>query len=318
MTVLAADIGGTSIKLGIVEQGRVIARDRVEVVDHSRLAPMLPVMTARWEALLSEAGRRPEDAVGVALAFAGVVEPRSCRVVATNDKFVDAPSLDLAAWADRTLRLPIRIDNDARAALIGEWRAGAGRGVDDLVMLTLGTGIGAAAVVDGRVVRGSHGMAGVFGGHLTVELHGRRCTCGNIGCAEAEASTHRLKEVIAATAQAHGLKDTLSDHDRVDYAHVFAQAGKGDPLATAVRDRSIAVWSAATVNLIHAYGPRRVVLGGGVTRGSPWIIEAIQQYVDRHAWTPWGRVDVRQGELGDDAALIGCGSLHDEEPGQRC
>ncbi len=309
MITLAADIGGTSIKLGLVAGERVLARDRLELSDRRHLAPVLASVAERWRAMLQQAGRTVQEAEGVALAFAGVVDARRRRVLATNEKFTDAPDLDLRQWARDVFGLPLWIDNDARAALIGEWRAGAGRGMDDLAMVTLGTGIGAAAVSDGRLLRGRHGLAGMFGGHLTVNLHGRRCTCGNVGCAEAEASTDRLPEIAAAIAMQRGLAAQWSTEPSLDYATVFARAEAGDELAAAVRDHSLAVWSAAVVNIIHAYGPQMVILGGGIVHGSPWIIETMQPYVDHHAWTPWGRVKLVRPALGDDAALIGCGFM---------
>jgi glucokinase len=312
MTTLAADIGGTSIKLGLVREGRVLASDRLPVRERSSLGPLLAPLAQRWRELLARTGIAIDQVSDVALAFAGAADTRSRRIVSTNDKFTDGPSLDLCQWARDAFGLPLSIDNDARAALVGEWRAGAGRGVDDLVMLTLGTGIGAAAVIDGRVVRGSHGMAGMLGGHLTVDLHGRRCTCGNIGCAEAEASTHRLPEIVAAIAKFRGLDAAWRDAPSLNYALIFESASAGDPLAVAVRDHSLAVWSAAVVSLIHAFGPRRIVLGGGIVRGSPSIVATIQRYVDQYAWTPWGAVKVIGSELGDDAALIGCGHLQQE------
>lgn len=320
MITLAADIGGTSVKVGLIEDARVLARERVPIAVRSRLEPLLDSLAQRWRGMLTGAGRDPHEAAAVALAFAGVVDARSCRVVSTNEKFTDAPSLDLRQWAQETMQLPLWIDNDARVALIGEWRAGAGRGVDDLVMMTLGTGIGGAAVVEGRVLRGSHGLGGMFGGHLTLNIDGRACTCGNIGCAEAEASTDRLPEIVSALAQGHGIDPPASwaADPALDYAVVFERADTGDRLAKAVRDRSLAVWSAATVNLIHAYAPRRVVIGGGIARGAPWIIDTIQKHVDRHAWAPWGAVEIRPAALGDDAAVIGSEFLpqlqaHDQE-----
>src|SRR5262249_29473232 len=131
------------------------------------------------------------------MAFPSLIDSRTGRVLAAYGKYADAPQIDLPQWSRKTLRLPLIIENDARMALLGEWQAGAGRGCDDLVMVTLGTGIGTAALIEGIVVRGRHGQAGVLGGHLTVQQDGRQCTCGNRGCAEAEASTSVLPTLAA-------------------------------------------------------------------------------------------------------------------------
>ncbi|MCC7406934.1 MAG: ROK family protein [Phycisphaeraceae bacterium] len=319
MVILAADIGGTSIKLGLIQDGRLLARDGLAVRDRRRLSPLLTPMAERWRAMLPRADRTGREVHAVALAFAGVVDGRGRRVVSTNGKFDDAPDLDLVRWATQALGATLWIENDARAALLGERMAGAGVGADDVAMVTLGTGIGAAAVIDGRLVRGSHGLAGMFGGHLTVDLHGRPCRCGNVGCAEAEASTDRLPEIASSIAKARGLTAPWLAERTLDYARLMAWAQAGDELAVAVREHSLAVWSAAVVNVIHAYGSERIVLGGGIVQGSPWIVDTFQQYVDRHAWTPWGRTKLCPAALGDDAALVGCGCLpgmHEAASGQ--
>ncbi|MCC6681990.1 MAG: ROK family protein [Phycisphaeraceae bacterium] len=307
MIALAADIGGTVIKLGIVEDGRVLARDQLDVASRSRLlAPLLAQMADHWRKLLD---RPASEADAVTLAFAGAVDVRSRRVEAMEGKYEDGPNLDLVAWAKCELNLPLWIDNDARAALIGEWKAGAGQGESELAMMTLGTGVGGAALVDNVVLRGSHGMSGLLGGHLIVDMHGRRCLCGNKGCAEAEASTSRLPQIVQDMTRRHGLTPTWPANAKLNYAMIFQRAAAGDVLAIAVRDHSLQAWSAAAVNLIHAYGARRLVIGGGIAHGSPQIVDAIRDYVDEYAWTPWGGVTVCLSQLSNDAALVGCSFL---------
>jgi glucokinase len=177
-------------------------------------------------------------------------------------------------------------------------------------MVTFGTGIGTAALIAGRLLRGRHGQAGCLGGHLTVRYGGRQCSCGNAGCAEAEASTAFLRAV--AEARPEFSTSALAESNPLDYAAVFAAADAGDACAVAVRDHSLLVWGALAVSLIHAYDPERVILGGGIMRSAGTILPWIADYVRRHAHTPWGKVEVRASELGDDAALLGCSVLLEE------
>lgn len=302
MTVLACDLGGTRMKIGVVRDGQVLARAVEPANSGSGLEPQMPVLKAAWLRLLEGLKLRLADCAGASIAFPSLVDSASGRVLFEYGKFADAPRLDLRAWAKAELGLPLAIDNDARLAVIGEWRAGAGRGSDDLVMITLGTGLGTAAVIEGRVLRGRHGQAGVLGGHLTVRCDGRACSCGNVGCAEAEASTAFLGEMARALPGYE--RSPMARAAVLDYALVFRHAAAGDPAAVALRDQSLLVWSSLAVNLIHAYDPEVLILGGGIMASADVILPAVRAHVARHAHTPWGKVRVVASELGDDAALI--------------
>lgn len=304
MIALAGDIGGTRIKLAVVANGIIRAR-RIEPAQADLpWARRVDALAASWCDLCAEAATPIETVDGLAIGFPSLVDSRRGRILDEWGKFPGCAGFDLGAWAERTLGLPLALDNDARVALLGEWRRGAGRGCDDLVMLTLGTGLGVAVVMHGRVLRGAHGQAGTLGGHLTVRYGGRPCVCGNVGCSEAEASSAVLREL----AQAHPeyTQSALTREPQLDYEAVFRLAALGDPCALPLREHSLAVWGATVVNLIHAYDPERVVIGGGVMRSRDFILAHLDEYVQRHAHTAWGHVQLVSSELGDDAALLGC------------
>lgn len=311
MIVLACDLGGTRLKIGVVRDGCVVAKTVEPANSQQGLAPQLPGLRAAWLRLLAEQEIALTDCAGISVAFPSLVNPATGRVLAEYGKFADAPDLDLRAWARAEFGLPLAIENDARMALVGEWRAGAGRGVDNLVMITLGTGLGTSALVEGRLLRGVHAQAGVLGGHLTVRQGGRLCSCGNIGCAEAEASTAFLREL--AESSSGWPTSSLRDGGGLDYARVFAHAAAGDACAIALRDHSLGVWSTLAVNLIHAYDPEVVILGGGIMASANVILPAVSAYVRRHAHTPWGQVRVVESALGDSAALVAGGWLLREQ-----
>jgi glucokinase len=302
LILLACDLGGTRMKIGVVRGDRVLARAIEPAHSKRGLAPRLPVLKAAWLRLLEKAKLRLEDCAGVSVAFPSLVDPATGRVLAEYGKYADAPDLDLRAWARAELGLPLAIENDARMACIGEWRAGAGQGTDNLVMMTLGTGLGTAAIMEGRVVRGRHGQAGVLGGHLTVQCGGRLCSCGNLGCAEAEASTAFLGDMVVRMPAWDF--SSLRQAATLNFGLVFRHAAAGDPCAVALRDHSLQVWSSLAVNLIHAYDPELVILGGGIMAHAATILPAVQAHVRQHAHTPWGQVRVVASALADDAALV--------------
>lgn len=301
MTILACDLGGTRLKIGVVRDGRVLAHTVEPAHSQHGLAPRLPVLKDAWLRLLHGLNLKLSDCAGASVAFPSLIDKETGRILVVYGKYADSLGIDMRAWVRTELGLPLVIENDARMALIGEWRAGAGRGCDNLVMITLGTGLGVCAIIEGRVLRGKHGQAGVLGGHLTVRYGGRLCTCGNLGCAEAEASTAFLRKL--AESSPNWEQSSLRSLP-LDYANVFAQATAGDACAVALRDHSLLVWSSLAVNLIHAYDPEMLILGGGIMSSGDQILPAITEYVNRHAHTPWGKVRIVPSALGDDAALV--------------
>lgn len=293
------DLGGTRIKLGLVSDEEIVARTIIPADAAGGLGASLPVLEEEIEALLRAARVSRAALGGIGLAFPGIVDPDAQRILSTNKKYDDAVGMDVAAYWD----VPFFIDNDARMAAVGEWKYGAARDTRDMVMMTIGTGIGSSAVLGGKVLRGRHFQAGCLGGHISVRYDGRPCNCGNIGCLEAYGSTWCLDEKV------RGMEDfdrsLLAGAAVIDLAAVFEAAAKGDAVGLRTRQECLDVWSAGIVNLIHAYDPEVVVVGGGVMSRSDEILPGITERVHRHAWTPWGKPAIRPTELHSDAGILG-------------
>jgi len=307
MKALAVDLGGSHAACAVVDEERVLARETVSLEAARGLAGALPILAAALGRAALAAGVRTSDCEGLALGFCGLVDPSAGRVLSTNMKYDDAPAIDLGRWCHAAFGLPFRIENDARLALLGERAAGAARGFDDVVMMTLGTGVGGVAMIEGRLLRGKHFQAGVLGGHLVAAFDGRPCTCGGLGCVEAEASTWSLPAVARAMPGFDG--SALARVARLDFETVFAAAARGDAVAAATRDRCLRVWAAGAVSMVHAWDPELLVVGGGVMRRAAEVLPAIEAHVHAHAWTPWGKVGVRAAALGGEAALLGATAL---------
>jgi|SRR6185312_3805513 len=311
MRALALDIGGTHIGCGVVDDTRLLAETSVESEGAASLASLLPVLAETLHRLLHEAGTTAGQCCGIAIGYPGIVDARDSKIHSTLKKYEDAPDIDLTAWAFESFGLPLRVENDARMALLGEQYAGAGRGIADVVMMTLGTGIGSATILGGRILRGVHAHAGCLGGHLTAKFDGRLCHCGNIGCAEAEASGWSMPLTVREWP---GFESSaLAGVEKIGFRELFTEAEAGDAVALAVRDRCIHVWSANAVSLIHAYDPEIVLLGGGAMKSDTIIIPAMQEYINQHTWSSWGKAQVRAAELGTSAALLGAVPLLTEE-----
>jgi glucokinase len=170
-------------------------------------------------------------------------------------------------------------------------------------MITLGTGVGTAAIMEGKLVRGKHFQAGCLGGHFTVDIDGRVCSCGARGCFEAEASTYALPGMCKTWA---GFETSpLSLEKTLDFARLFHWADQGDPVAAQIRARCVSIWAACALSLVHAYDPELIIMGGGIMKSSFPILNALREHVDSYAWTPWGKVQFCVAALGSNAALLG-------------
>jgi glucokinase len=297
------DLGGSHATIAVV-QGAAVLASRELAMDPSRnLRPFLDQFADAIREQARKLDLDPQLCLGVALGFCGLADARIGRVISTNKKYDDAPEIDFRSWSRKEFGLPFAIENDARMALLGERHVGAARGCDNLVMITLGTGIGGAAMIEGKLLRGKHAQAGCLGGHLPAKVGGRICTCGAVGCMEAEASGWALP-IMAK--EWNGFRESeLARRERIDFRAVFALAQAGDRVATEVRDYCLQVWATASVGLIHAYDPEIIVIGGGVMRSAGVILPYIQKFVHDHAWTPWGKVRIVAAELGNNAGLFG-------------
>lgn len=305
---LAIDLGGSHVACAAVAGDHLLETLSIEADSKGRLASLLPKLT---EALRALTERHGNNFVGIAFGFCGLVDGRTGRVVSTNLKYSDAIEIDLAAWARQEFGLPLILENDARLALLGERHSGAAQGSDDVVMMTLGTGIGTAVVIGGRLLRGKHFQAGCLGGHFTVVPRGRFCSCGARGCFEAEASTYALPNVCRTWP---GFQNSdLAKESKLDFAAVFHCANEGDQVSREIRERSVDIWSACALSLVHAYDPELLVVGGGVMRSDYPILALIRKHVESSAWTPWGKVRVEAATLGSNAALMGAVPLLEED-----
>lgn len=297
------DLGGSHATLAVVKDDKILASHPVSLDSAQPLRPALDIFAAVVRKLLAELQMKAMESEGLALGFCGLADARIGRVVSTNKKYEDAPSIDFDAWCKQELGMRFAIENDARMALLGERHAGAARGCDNVVMITLGTGIGGAAMIEGKLLRGKHAQAGCLGGHLPAKVGGRQCTCGAIGCVEAEASGWALP--LMAREWEGFSASKLAEHENINFETLFKLADAGDLVAIEIREYCLKVWATGAVGLIHAYDPERVVIGGGVMRRADVIVPYIQAYVNQHAWTPWGKVQVVAAQLGNDAGLFG-------------
>jgi len=305
--IAAIDLGGTRTKFGLVQAGRVVSSSNCPADAQGSLATHLNEVLTRLRALCDEQHTSIAACEGLGVLSTGLVNSQAMRVMGTNGKYDDAVDFDFVGWAQQQASLELRLENDARGALIGEWRYGAGRGADNLVMMTIGTGIGTAVISEARVLTGPHFTAGNLGGHILVRSGGRACTCGGVGCLEAEASGWALPELVQGHVQyrASSLRgsDTLGFHELMDHAT------RGDSCAADVLAHCLRCWGEALVTFIHCFDPERIIIGGGVMNSPEPVLASFRKTVRELAWAEEGQVDILKAEHPDDAGLIGAAAL---------
>jgi glucokinase len=250
---------------------------------------------------------------GVGVGVAGQVDSKRGLVrFAPNLGWRDEP---LQPDLSQALGLPVVIVNDVRAATLGEWLYGAGQGCNDLICLFVGTGIGGGVVSGGQMLSGCSNTAGELG-HITIDMHGPSCHCGNQGCLEALAGgwaiARQAKEAVAASQaagasllkMAEGLSDAIT-------AEIVAQAAKAsDPLAVHLIDHVAQALIAGVVSLVNAFNPCRLILGGGVMEGLPELVQRIDQSVRQRALAAAIEpLQILPAQLHNDAGVVGSAAL---------
>ncbi len=300
MTTVSVDLGGTNVKGALITDGAIVDSFSIP----SRSGEGIASTLSSIEPLIKEwQNRSRADRIGV--AFPGLVDPGKKRVVSREGKYEDAWLFDFERWAQDRFELPLVIENDALAAAAGEHAFGAAKGCDDFVLLILGTGIGAAAFMNGAPVRGKHFQAGITMGHTP--RGGNRCCacCGGTGCSESCASTWALGDMIANSP----IDSPLKDEPAPDFKLLKRYCEEGDALAGSLFSECVSAWEDVIVSLVYAYDPELVVLSGGVLKWGNELFERIKAGVLEKAWTEWGTLRFATADDPDASVLLGLHKL---------
>jgi len=299
---LGIDLGGTRIKIGLSTDNKLIEIQNVKARRDLCFQYNMKVIVEVAVHMCIENEISQYDITSIGFGFPGLVNSKTKKVIATNEKYNDVIDFNWDLWAKENFGASIYLENDARMACIGEWKIGAGKPYTDFILITLGTGIGTAVVMDNRLLVGKHYQAGNLGGHFSINYDGRLCTCGNRGCVEAEASSDVLKELVVNHSEFKN--SLLADVEDINFNCIFQFAEK-DKVALDVRNHCMDVWSAAIISYIHAFDLEAVILVGGIMNSKEVILPYIKEKVYNMAWTPWGKVKILCGELNNSAGVNG-------------
>jgi glucokinase len=309
LPVLAIDLGGTKIMTALIShQGQVVAKEYHPTLAGEGPQSVINRILSAIGHLLKVSNIDLSQLHSISIAAAGAIDV---------DRGLVTSSPNLPGWHNVPLRDMLNqkykvktfLINDANAGALGEHHFGAGRGVNNLVYLTVSTGIGGGIIINGRLYSGPSGSAGEIG-HMTIDVNGPRCSCGNIGCLEVLASgTAIASEAIRRISQ--GGESSLSQMAGGKIENITAElvgvaAWGGDGLAAEVISKVAAYLGVGMVNLVNIFNPEMIIVGGGVAKIGELLLEPARQVVRERAFKlPAGAVRIVSAQLGEDAGVFG-------------
>ncbi len=330
--VIGVDLGGTQIRAAVLRGATLLSRVGLLTGENPTPERVIPRMLNAVHQALTDANVSLDQVAGVGICTPGPLSGRT-GMVFSPPNLPGWNNVPLCNIFHEKLNMPTFLEKDTNVAVLGEYMFGAGRGYQEVVYLTISTGIGGGIIANGQLLDGAAGTAAELG-HMTIDWRGPHCNCGNIGCLESIASgtaiAHRANERIAlghsdgaallqfVLAHRQQQKATIpksSDQSAVTpirvNAHMVALAAEaGIPLACEIINSAADALGVGLVNIIHIFNPEIIILGGGVTQiGDPLLGPAKRIVQERAMTVPRETVHIVQAQLGNDVGLIGAGTL---------
>lgn len=304
---IGIDLGGTKIS-GILTDADGVEKAKEIVATNAAEGEqaVLRRITDLIAALMEKAEAAPGSVGGIGIGSPGAMDIEKGVLIQTaNLPFTD---FNIVAPIREKFGVPTYLDNDANIAALAEYAFGAGKGCRNMVFITVSTGIGGGAVLDGRIYRGSACNA-LEVGHMSVEKDGKRCKCGNYGCAEIYASGTAIGQA-ARDAVADGRETALRGYEKLSAREVFQAAQAGDAVAAEILDRALGYLGVCVANTAAIFDPDVIVVGGGVAQAGQSVFDAIQEAVDQRCLRPVAKsVKIVPAALGADAGVVGAVAL---------
>ena len=314
--ILSIDIGGTAVKMGLVDrEGTIHARHEASVCYDNYQTPILTTVIREAKDFLARENAAIE---GIGVSATGQVDDRMGAVIGTNGKIPHYEGSQIKLEMEKTFGVPAFALNDANAAALGECFAGRAKGAENMLMITLGTGVGGGVILDGQVYAGFN-FAGAELGHTVIEKDGRPCSCGRRGCWEAYSSATGLiamtKEKVLYCREngIHTLMEKLicGDLSRISGKTAFTAAKEGDKAGREVVDMYIDYLACGIANMINIFQPQVLSIGGGICHEGDYLLLPLKERVFKEVYTrsrePATQIKIAQ--LGNDAGIIGAASL---------
>ena len=315
MYYLGIDLGGTSIAVGVVDKDyNIIARAKCKTripCDEG----LIDDLAATAQEALKNAGLTLDDVPWVGIGCPGTINRATGYVEYANNLYLE--NFNLCGLLQQKLNKPVIAENDANAAAYGEYKAGALKGADNAIAITLGTGVGGGVIIHGQVYSGSNFAGGELG-HTVIVYDGADCTCGRKGCWEAYSSATALIRMTREAMAAHADKRdtpiwqiTENSFDKVNGRTAFDAMRAGDPMGKAVVDKYIAYLACGVSNCINVFQPDILCIGGGIGNEGETLLAPLRELVRKETYNINGskQTKICRAQLGNDAGIIGAALL---------
>lgn len=303
---IGIDLGGTSIKYALVDrEGKTYFEGKLPSFASVSAGKVMEQLTKAAIFVKAEADKCGWTVKGIGLGTPGIVDKTNRMVLGGAENIAGWENIDIASPLEERLQLPVALGNDANLMGLGETMYGAGRGCTHVVFLTVGTGIGGAVIIDGKLFNG-FANRGTELGHVPLIANGERCACGAVGCLERYASTAALVRRFSLLAQQQG----LAFDEEINGELIVRLYREGFPLAVACMDEHFYFLGRGIAGFINIFSPQRVVIGGGVSESGAFYPERLRQVVRENVIADCAlNTEIVIAELGNKAGLIGAATL---------
>lgn len=298
------DIGGTTCKMGLFDtSGRLLDKWEIPTNKENRGAGILSDVAAAVEAKLVKEGIGKDEVAGIGV---GVPGPVNSQGVVSGCVNVGWGTVDVEAELGSLTGFAVKAGNDANVAALGEMWQGGAKGCKDVIMVTLGTGVGGGIIVDGKVVAGFDGAGGEIG-HITIDpAEQETCNCGRRGCLEQYTSATGIVRLAKKKLAADPRETSLRNHEPLTARDIFDEAKAKDAVALELVDEVCKILGTALSNIACVVNPEVIVIGGGVSRAGEILTERVQKYYKEAAFPACRETRFALAGLGNDAGMYGC------------
>ncbi len=312
MIAIGIDIGGTSIKgAGITKEGKVLDVFSLPVEKGEKQDVTINKLIEAINKYIKEQGFKKEEIVGIGCGVPGVMDTKAGVITYSNNlQWYDLPIVEML---EKGTGLKVKITNDANAAALGEARFGAGKKYKNIIMVTLGTGVGGGIVIDGKLFEGNLGKGAEIG-HSVIVVDGEQCSCGRKGCLEAYASaTALIRDTKRAMDQHKDSKcwEIAERLGKVDARVAFEAERAGDKIGHELVENYVKYLGEGLLNFFNVFRPEAVILSGGIANEGEYLLSRLRAYFERWNYGFQGtpKVDLLVSELGYDSGKIGAAAL---------
>lgn len=310
---IGIDLGGTNIKAGVVDENyNIVAKASVKTNCPRPAEEICDDMAAVSKMAVEKAGITMDEVEWIGIGTPGIADNVNGVIPYSNN--LDFHDVPVRKYIQKTIDKPVYVANDANAAAYGEYIAGAAKGSNSAVCITLGTGVGAGVIINGRLLEGEN-LAGAEIGHMVIGVDGPECTCGRKGCFEVYSSATGLirmtKEAAAADPASVLNRLYKDDGDHYSARHAFIAMREGDKAGKEVVDKYIKYLAAGIANVINIFQPDILCIGGGVCNEGDPLLLPLRELVAKEIYTKMltKNTEVVIASLGNDAGIIGAAVL---------